>query len=232
MPRPDFAAERPATTRVTPVTEEEDYFQLTSPGGQVFSMMTPEARIRREQETAQSASQEENMMAYRTLASVDPNVGEYDSGIDYGRMLDRAIRMEEIEATRPPRGEAESALMRNFNLLREKTDLPDEEILGMLLNRPIGGSPNEQAFREAMQRFAGQREPGLGGIPGDFPSERQIREYARRIAPSYGVGQDLVDQIYPERRPPSQSFGAAANPQLIPSGTRDYYEEEFKPRRP
>jgi hypothetical protein len=89
--------------------------------------------------------------------------------------------------------------------------LSDEEKLGMLM--PIGGPPNEQAFRKAMQDFVGQRGTGVGGLSRGFPSEREIREHARRIASSYNVSPDFVEQIYPEQRPIGQPFGAYT-PQL------------------
>jgi hypothetical protein len=84
------------------MTEDEEYLQITSPGGQVFSMMTPEARARREQEATKSAFQEENMMAYRTLANIYPGVGEYDSEVDYGFVLDRQFGLERVREGRPP----------------------------------------------------------------------------------------------------------------------------------
>ena len=49
IPRPDFSAERRGVSQLTPMVEDEDYTQLTSPGGQAYSIMTPEARRRQGQ---------------------------------------------------------------------------------------------------------------------------------------------------------------------------------------
>ena len=221
VPAPDFSAERRGIPQFTPMTEDEEYLQITSPGGQVFSMVTPEAAERRRKQEAAEAAESS------AAATEEAERARFQQLIDMGAT--RAQAMEAVygvKQERPESAQSRPALIETIEYLQGilPPDTPIQDLVRLARGGSIDDTPNEQAFREAMQRFVGQRETGLGGVPRGFPSEREIREHARRIAPSYGVGQDLVNQIYPEQRPIGQLFGA---PQLRSSGNRDYYEEEF-----
>jgi len=217
MPRPDFAAERPATTRVTPVTEEEDYFQLTSPGGQVFSMMTPEAAERRRRQQAQESAESE------AAATEEAERARFQQLIDMGAT--RAQAMEAVYGVRQDRPESgqsrPTSRMQEFDYLVNVLGVSPEEARASVGWSEKDSSPGEQAFMEAVQRFSNQRGVGLGNMPGDFPSEREIREHALRIAPSYGLSKDFVEQLLPSAAPRGQSFfDRFATPRLESSGVR------------
>ena len=115
VPAPDFSAERRGIPQFTPMTEDEEYLQITSPGGQVFSMMTPEALERRriaEEERVRGIGQEERQMtnreAHATLVRRYSESPNYDASIDYVGELEQQRNLEARRASRPPVAQQEA----------------------------------------------------------------------------------------------------------------------------
>ena len=121
MPAPSFSAERRNIPQVTPITEDEDYFQLSSPEGQVYSFVTPEARERRrlaEEERVRGIAAEEG------IASRDRVLSELmDRGVPYERALQVAWGVpmaERPEALQP------TSSMREYEFLLNQGLSPEE----------------------------------------------------------------------------------------------------------
>jgi hypothetical protein len=165
------------------MTEDEEYLQITSPGGQVFSMMTPEALERRriaEEERVRGIGQEERQMtnreAHATLVRRYSESPNYDASIDYVGELEQQRNLEARRTSRPPVAQQEALgpldRLQNelLSFISKDPDIAPADLYtrAVMLARLLG--VDENTARAMTTSLAGPPPPGGNG--GDVPETR------------------------------------------------------------
>jgi hypothetical protein len=189
----------PQRERFVPQVQDPDYFEMQTPGGQLFSMETPEARVRREDERQRTIAEESADAASSRATKEDQQ--RFEELLAMGASREQA--MEAVYGIRQQRlesGQPRPALVETVEYLKTvyPPDTPIQDLVRIARGSSVEERSGEDALKEHMLRFMSNR-PAFPGQRGSAPSEMEMREEALRAAPLLGVSRDAVDRLFPSR---------------------------------